>query len=500
MESASNDKSSGTDVSVNEQLDATRYWMLVCATVAQLATVIITWELWHARHDPPNLPLIDVPQISFGIWMVFSLLLVLFKPRTGFWVHVIIITAASLFDQFRMQPQFLALVLLMWAAIYETGTRIGRWFLAALWIWAGIHKLLSPHWFAHAGHWMLTAMQFDDTFANQWHTQYAMVVGLSEIAVGLAAIIRPRLAAYLGAAMHLSIFFLLIYIDWNFSVLPWNLATAIVGAWMLLNVSQSDTESRHRWIEFVAAGVFFVAPVGFFWGMLDHGYANVLYSDFVPRALITSKESLREVSGWHPIHVPFPYERRTHRQFFESLAGEGDKLHIHDPRPALEDLYFVMRDGQAVRISKEDFFSDVDDSVAGIAIDDRHARFWLRRRGTIKRRWYRDIERTDRRRSDSLVSYAYQMNPETYSVETLKLLTGLPNLEQLQLSGCPVIDSDLAVLSGLTNLSGLGLSNTSVTDEGLRHLEKLPKIRILEVENTRVSPDGLKRLQKSLGF
>ena len=479
-------------------LDMIRYLMLCCATLAQIATVMITWELWHDRGDPPNLPMFDVPQISFGIWLVLSLVLVFFKPKLGFWIHVVLLVVASAFDQFRMQPQFLALVLLMWASIYEIGKRVSRWFLAALWIWAGVHKLLSPHWFAHAGHWMLTAMSFSDAEANKWHWYFAMIVAVAEIVAGIAAVVRPKTGAVLGAVMHLSIFVLLIFINWNFSVLPWNLATAIVGFWILWTVSAGShaIENRQHRIECVVACILFIAPAGFFWGLLDHGYANVLYSDCVPRALITSPTELREIKGWHPVHVPFPYERRTHRQFFEEIGNEGDKLHIHDPRIALPDLFFVIHDGSAKSINRADFFDTKDESCAGVAIDDRHARFWLRQKGTVVQRWYRGRKH---RRKDNLVSYAYTLKPSHYSTETLKLLKGLPNLEQLQLSGCAVIDEHLKLLTDLKQLSGIGLSGTGVTDAGLKYLEQLPNLQILEVENTQISPGGLQKLKESLG-
>ena len=306
--------------------------------------------------------------------------------------------------------------------------------------------------------------------------------------------------------LHLTIAVLLVFIDWNFSVLPWNLATAIVGYWVMFKSGQLKAEQagegaasgidwRRRWVEIVAAVILFVMPVGFFWGWVDHGYANVLYSDFVPRGLITSELQLREIAGWAPVHVPFPYERRTHRQFFEAVAQDGDKLHIHDPRLALDDLYFVLAAEGARAISEEEFFSADGNSVAGVAIDDFHARFWLRKRGVIKQRWYRDVATGE---SSDLISHSYTLESENYSVQTLQLLAGLPNLVQLQLAGCPVTDSDLVIIGRLKRLQGIGLSGTAVKDEGLRHLEDLKDLQRIETQDTQISPAGLQRLTQQL--
>ena len=167
-------------------LGAARYGLLICATLAQLATIIITWELWQPRVDPPNLPLLDFlapHQISFSILLLLSLLLITIVPRTGFWVHVIVLLIASVFDQFRMQPQLLAIVVLMWATLYPLGRPVTRWFLASLWLWAGLHKLLSPHWFAHASYWMLVDMGMTEPLADHWHwgTRYRLLVENSRL-------------------------------------------------------------------------------------------------------------------------------------------------------------------------------------------------------------------------------------------------------------------------------------------------------------------------------
>ena len=483
------------------QIGSVRYCLLICTVLAQLMTVFITWQLWQVRTDPPNLPIVALPECSFGLLIVISLIFMLFDPCKGFLLHVILIGVAAVFDQFRLQPQFLAILFLMCAVLSARGLLICRWFLAALWLWAGIHKLLSPHWFAHASCWLLQAMNFDNELVGQFHFVFALTIAIGEIAVGLLAIFRPRIAAFFCVGLHMSIFALLILIRWNYSVLPWNVASAIVGCWVLWQARdtrialQAHGQSTH--FEWVVAAILIIAPAGFYWGLVDHGYANVLYSDYVPRGLITGDKQLREITGWDPVNVPFPYERRTHQQFFAAVGMPGDKLHVFDPRPALSDQFFVLdKHGKAVEISRVDFYESISGQVAGVGIDDRHARFWLQRWGEIRQRWYNPASEN----RDELVLYAYTIRPEHYSVRVLEMLQRLPNLEELQLAGCPVTDDDLRHVAKLERLTGIGLNNTAVTDAGLAHLVTLRRLLILEVENTQISPQGLAGLKKSLGY
>ena len=486
-----------------QQIGGLNYALLLVAVLAQLLTVCITWEVWQVRSLPPNLPLIEAQQISFGIWVLVSLACVLVAPKQGFWVHVSVVLVASLYDQFRMQPQFLAIIFLMLATIWDWGKVTCRWFLVSVWLWAGVHKILSPHWFAHASFWILAKLDIPVDNAMSIHWFFALSVGLAEVIVGLAAVFKPKLAAIFCVAMHCSIFVLLCVIDWNYSVLPWNIATAIVGCWTLWTIARrgknevrEETARPRRFaMNFTLAVVFLVPPAGFYYGLLDHGYASVLYSDFIARGLMTKSDRVEKIRGWEPVHVPFPSERRTFPQYFELVAEDGDKLHLFDPRPALDDQYFCLRDGKAIQIDAAEFFDSVGEEVAGVAMNDPKAKFWLKQWGKLLGRWYKGVRQES---MDNSIAYAYTMKPEYYCLDALQMLSGLPNLQQLQLANCPVDDGDLKYLSNLKQLTFVGLNNTNVTDEGLRHLESLPHLRLLEIEDTKISPDGMNRLQLRL--
>jgi hypothetical protein len=457
----------------------TRYALLAVCVVAQAATVLITWPLWQARVDPPTLPVVDLPDWSFGYAMLASLALVLVRPRWGLVSHAVVLLVACLFDQLRTQPQFLALLILMAGCVSVPGSRVARWFLAAMWFWAGLHKLLSPDWWTTVTSWMIGPLQLDEA---TWLRPVALGVAAVEIALGLAACWRPRWAAILCVAVHVGIAVYLTpwLLDWNVSVIPWNLCSAVVGCWLMWTAEAGLP--RLRW-ELAVAAMLFLMPIGFYPGVVDHGVANVLYSDNLPRGLMTLDGNPREIEGWGALRVPFPNERRFLRRYFERVARPGDKLHISESRPWLDDVYFVMTDTGAARPIDAEAFHAADNGPPGVALDNRRSIFALVRAGA----------KLLRRTPESMI-YAAEIPPDKYHPDMLPLLAGLPNLEQLQLVGCDVRDDDLRHLTGLRNLQGIGLSQTPITDEGLAHLRGLPRLIVIEYNGTPITDEGLRGL------
>lgn len=443
-------------------LPAVRYGMLLAAVVAQAVTILLTWPLWQVREAPVHLPLFDLPQVPFGWWMLGTLGLVLFRPRLGLLVHAAALLVSFAFDQYRTQPQFIALVALMLAAVEDVGVVIVRWFLASLWTWAGLHKLLSPDWFSFASWNMASALVADPT---SFQPLFAWGVGLGELSAGMLAVFRPRWAVVPCVMMHVGIVLFLspLFYNWNCSVMPWNLATALVGGWVM--GTAPSIAPRFRW-EWLLAGLFLVYPAGFYLGWVDHGIASVLYSSHIPRGLVTTTGGTEKVSGWGDLRVPFPNERRLLRIYFEQSAPVGAKLHIADPRGMLDDLYYVKQaNGRAEAITRAEFLAASGDEVAGVELDSRRIVFLLSRAGAILLQ----------RQTGSAI-YAVRIEPHAYRPDLLDLLAGLPNLEQLDLEGCPVTDADLLRVPYLPKLAGIGLAKTKVTPAGLKQLDRQPEL------------------------
>lgn len=77
----------------------------------------------------------------------------------------------------------------------------------------------------------------------------------------------------------------------------------------------------------------------------------------------------------------------------------------------------------------------------------------------------------------------------------ITLVTQIPELEILSLSGVSIKDSELDGIGKLKNLKVLLLGSTPVTDAGLIHLVSLSDLERLGLGDTQITDAGLKQLQ-----
>ncbi len=455
-----------------------RYTMLIVAIVCQLATIVITWPTWQTRDVPVSLPWsAALPEISFGWAMVASLVLAGVFPKLGIPVHWFALLAACAFDQYRLQPQFFGLAVLMLVYFGDVGLRICRWYLVAMWVWTGIHKLLSPEWMGHVSWTLIDATGLPP---DHIYRPFALFVAVTELGLGLLACWRPRWAAKLCVVVHLGIVVFLspLVTGMNYSVIPWNLAIACIGCWTLVQISRKGATGRWalpRW-EWATVATLMLVPSGFYVGWVDRCFCHVMYSDGLPRGLITSQKGTTEIDGYRQLAVPFPRERRLLRLYFARTAKTGDKLHIADPRSMLPNQFFVMRSTGPQQIDAVQFFAIKADEVGGTGIDEKQSLFELSRSGI---RMLRE--------SEQAMVYAVAFTPQNFDRRLLSSLEGLPNLRQIQFSGTDLQDSDLAKLKTLRLLSGLGLNQTQITDQGLSQLDGLPYLRYIESDGTAIT-------------
>jgi uncharacterized membrane protein YphA (DoxX/SURF4 family) len=474
------------------QWETLQYKLAVVVVLAQALTVVISWPLWQVRNNKmPNLPsrfyeAVGGPQFDFAWPMMVSLALVLVRPRAGTLLHGGVLLWACLADEMRTQPQMVALWLLLIATTHESGLFWGRWFLVSMWFWAGLHKILSEEWFANAGWWVFDRL--GGTSENLFRI-FAWSIALAELSLGAIAIFQPRAVAWFCLVMHVGIAGLLspLGIDWNYSVIPWNLTSGIVGYWILAN-SENGFPKETRWR--IAAAAWLIYPIGFYVGWVDHGIGNILYSAGIPRGLITNSSASIEIHGWEEINVPFPNERRTLSENFRRSSVAGDKLHIRDPRSYLDDLFLEKdADGQLVELSREEFIEPNSQQVAGALVDDLVAVHRLLRAGVQLKS-----------REHQAFVYAAEIPPEVYRPELLEWLQGVPNLEELQLSSTAVTDSDLKLLVGLHGLKGIGLDVTKVTDDCLETLATFRRLETVQHQDTALTTSGVERRTSARSF
>ncbi len=328
---------------------ARRRALVVACAAGAIATYLVTWHVWSPRTAVPTLPLISaLGGVPFGAALIVSALISVVRPRVGAVIHTLLLGAAVLGDQIRLQPEFISLGILLLAAGWATdrtdadpGSRsraldVARWHLGTLWIWAGIHKLLSRGW-ETGGATFLASLLGHPSLGR------AIAIGapLTEIGLGLAAL-NPRtwpVVRWVALVFHLAIFATLLKGDWNSAVWPWNVALG-VAAWLLFAPRPRVTTGvptpigQRRPHAATLLGVLFaVYPVGFYLGLTDAYLAHNLYSSntAVGYVCVSSGQSCSLSpfsSTWSALNVPLPPEPRLYRAWFAKVCAPGEQLRI----------------------------------------------------------------------------------------------------------------------------------------------------------------------------
>ena len=325
---------------------------------AQAATVVITWPLWQARDEPPNLPALPgLPQLDLGLLVLGTLVLVLVRPRWGLPAHALVLVAAMALDQLRIQPELLSLALLLWATwppgegrpAPAAGLLLARCHLVTLYLWAGAHKLLSADYVDSASRfWTRSLPGLDEGLART----LALGVALFEVALALLVAwpASRRWAGWVAGLMHLGIFLSLSPLGRgrNEAVWPWNLALA-VAAPVLISTWTAGWRAELRASRPAAtllALLLLLSPALYYAGRLDAYFSWCLYSVNVPVAVMVRAEQQRRLdaagetrlrlpdlnAATRDLHVPFPPAHRLFLQYFARVGRPGDALHVYDPR------------------------------------------------------------------------------------------------------------------------------------------------------------------------
>ena len=87
------------------------------------------------------------------------------------------------------------------------------------------------------------------------------------------------------------------------------------------------------------------------------------------------------------------------------------------------------------------------------------------------------------RHTDDLIALGAQIKKDTEG-----------NVIEIDLTGKPVGNSDLALIARHTRLQKLWLSSTGVTDAGLIDLQSMKRLRVLGLARTGITDAGLKHL------
>lgn len=301
------------------------------AAGCQALTVIITWGLWQDRASPPLLPAAGwLPSVDLGVVLLATLAVVLVAPRAGVVAHVAVLGYAVLTDQTRLQPEVVSLALLLVGTVLpHVGPVLGQAHLATVWLWSGLHKLLSLGFFAGSAVWMYDGLPFGVPVPRE---RFGWVVAGTEIAAAALTVLRPtrRLGVAVALALHGFVLLVLSPLgrDWNSSVWPWNLALGAAAVAYFLPEA-APTAGRRATLAIGAVAV--LLPVGFYAGVVDAYLTHNLYTDNTAAALCVPAGpcDLRFAATWDELDVPLPPEPRLYKAYFEKTCQPGERLVIH---------------------------------------------------------------------------------------------------------------------------------------------------------------------------
>lgn len=451
--------------------------LLLCLVVGcQFVTVLITWPVWNVRTDSVNLPLLPLPAVSFGIPFIVSLFAALIWPSRGVLAHAVVYLLACIWDQYRVQPQVISLIVLMFACVSQQGLWFGRWYLVAMWLWAGIHKFLSPDWFGWSSWVFLNEIGLP---ADPLHIYFAALVAAAEVALSLLAIFAPRRAAVPCLIMHIAILLLLSPLVRNFnpSVWPWNFASGVVGWWIL---RQQAEVTVTRW-HYATIAALLIVPTGFYADLVNPHLSFVLYSGNMPTALHIRHDGARRLDGWAGLTVPFPDSPRLFIQFFEQTAAPSEKLVISDTRPWLPDRYFINQEsGEVLEVDRARFLRRPDGSaeVPGRELERLNDVWEVEHHGVI-------LQRDE---YGSILAASIRNDRGLVAAEELK---DLPNLRELGLQGAVITDRHLRAIADIPKLEVFETRVCSLQATDLSQLSRLPTLKWLHLENATLTSERL---------
>lgn len=306
-------------------------WALVACQGLLIANA---WDAFGPHPGVPHVPVVDVASgFHWGWPLLATLVLVLIRPRIGLPAHAVVLTAALLTDQLRIQSHWISLALLLLATGPWAWARVLGWaHLASLWLWAGIMKAVSTGFGDGAA-----AIVARNLGVSWLRPIAAVVVPVWEIGLGLLAAraatreraIMPAVLLHVGAILVLRM-----GLDWE--ILWWNLGIA-AAAPVLLRVRAGDrvrdrSRVRAGFATMLVVGLF-AYPVGVFTDTVDPYLAHVVYSGALPDHAVCEPDG--SCSSW-PIDVAatglggvlIPPAKRLYRGWFTRWCRPGQTLHV----------------------------------------------------------------------------------------------------------------------------------------------------------------------------
>ena len=328
--------------------------VMCIAALGLLAGVFLSWPLWNVEKrlwfpllpvwggadEPPQLNSLFDCALLAGLVAIPVGIVFFFEKK---WLAVLLfiwLAGCCLFDLNRLQPWvwFYLLVLIVLASGKkgnESGT-VGalRWLLAAVYFWSGFSKI-TPYFAEDNFAWFCEAFEFTRPFGRMPVLGYAIALSEMLFAAGLMWERSRSGFRWIVAAFHVLIILFLINLDWNWVVIPWNLAMAGM-AWVLFPDPAGMSFSGNRSSSSLPAGLnlqrclliggAWIAPFFSYLNCWPQALSWQLYSNTQPEATYFNSKRVRYPSVESElVWEKHAFDNRT-RLLFDDWANDELKV------------------------------------------------------------------------------------------------------------------------------------------------------------------------------
>ncbi|MCW5922122.1 MAG: hypothetical protein KIS77_07265 [Saprospiraceae bacterium] len=341
------------------------------AALGLLAGIVLSWPLWNvaARCCFPTLPLWggspQAPHLSHwseSAW-VAGLALLLIGPFVFSGKKIlpgllaVWLAWLCLLDLNRLQPWVWMYLLIFAAAIWEkkddeaSNTNLMRWLLAGIYFWSGINKL-TPYFANDTFAWFCETFGLTRSLGQYPIFGYALGLLEASFAAGLLWHKTRPYFRWLVLGFHCLVVVFLLKQNWNWVVIPWNLAMASM-VWVLsstapvsgttANVSRRFLPIPHSLREAPKAAwlillLVWLAPALGLFRCWPHTLSWQLYTNTQPEATFfaeSGKVNATAESFW--VWEKYAYDDGT-KLFFDDWANDELKVPMFATRHTFRQL------------------------------------------------------------------------------------------------------------------------------------------------------------------
>lgn len=311
------------------------------------ASMLLSAGLWlPGERSFPTLPLLGDAGSRTEIWHSVLLILVwvllagcFIRPKRMFlWTFSALLLLVCFLDLNRMQPWtwFFLLAIGIAAAGATSSHTALRWLLAAVYIWGGANKL-TPYFAEENFRWFCEVFETTAFLGNYPALGYAVAV--FEMILGLL-LVFPRRKAWWGwifIVFHGLIILSLLVARWNYVVIPWNAALALLAFFLQASDGEKKRPNLTQAFLLLLAGFM---PLACYFNAWPYQLSWQLYTNTQPEAVFFSekpcektgevwqKKSFDEgrrllVDDWsiEEMGVPMFYSDHTFRQIGRYLCA-----------------------------------------------------------------------------------------------------------------------------------------------------------------------------------